>query len=531
MTLLVASVFSDSLLSLRQEMDAAVEGGADAVELRLDLCEGIGDEDITRLRESGTVTGPTILTIRSRGEGGGWDGDDADRVSRMIELGPSADYVDVELALWRRSANIRQKIGLALRRWGHDLTEGVREQFRYGGPQKLILSEHNMATRPATLHADLLEMTAVEACAAVKVAWRARTVRDNFEAFELMRASPMPAIVICMGEDGVASRVLAKKFGAFATFASLGPGQATAEGQISLTEIKNLYRWDAIDSNTCVFGLIGDPVGHSLSPRVHNAGFQAADVNAVYLPFRVDPAYESFKAFMVEVLARPWLDVGGFSVTLPHKENALRFTREIGGQVDARALRIGAVNALVVDAGGNVSAFNTDAPAAMRAIRELAPWTASDLNAREVVVLGAGGVARAVISGLTEAGASVTVFNRDAERGAEVASHFGCRAAPWQERVESRSALLVNCTSLGMASKYDESPMPAESLAHHDSVFDTVYTPRVTKLIHDATARGIPAAGGLGMFIAQAEAQFTLWTGRPAPVEVFGKAAHEGLLE
>jgi 3-dehydroquinate dehydratase/shikimate dehydrogenase len=445
----------------------------------------------------------------------------------MIALGPLADYLDVELSLWRRSANIRQKIGLAARSVKSEYRDDVPKEAGFGGRRKLILSEHDLATRPAKLESDLLEMTAVDNCAAVKIAWRARTVRDNFEAFELMRASPKPAIVICMGEDGLASRVLARKFGAFATFASLGPGQATAEGQISLKEMKRLYRWDALDARSRVFGLIGDPVRHSLSPSIHNAGFQAADINAVYLPFRVDPTYESFKAFMVEVLARPWLDIGGFSVTVPHKEHALRYMQESGRSVDRQSERIGAVNTLVLGVGGEVSGFNTDAAAAMDAIRQLAPGTSGELTGKVAVILGAGGVARAVIAGLTEAGALVTVFNRDAGRAASLAARFGCRAAPWQERITARSALLVNCTSVGMAPHFDESPMPSESVPHHESILDTVYTPRMTRLVREAAASGIPAAGGLGMFIAQAEAQFKLWTGGPVAPGVFARAVEE----
>ena len=324
MTFIAVPIFGNTVEEVRSARDAAVQAGADLIELRVDLMEGVSDEDIRSLRDD--AGHPLILTIRSSAEGGHWDRPDDERISRLIELGPIADYIDVELATWRRSANVRHKIGLAQKRAGHVSQADGKEEIYLASKRKLVFSRHDIQGRPPRLQTDVLAMLSEPSCSIVKLAWQARTVRDNFEAFELMCTSPKPAIVICMGADGLLSRILARKFGAFATFASTNEKNGTAPGQMSVGQMKDLYRWDAIDAATAVYGLIADPVAHSLSPVVHNAAFAAMGCNGVYLPMRVDASYESFKAFMVEVLARPWLDFRGFSVTVPHKEKRLAFS-------------------------------------------------------------------------------------------------------------------------------------------------------------------------------------------------------------
>ncbi|MEK6643363.1 MAG: type I 3-dehydroquinate dehydratase [Planctomycetota bacterium] len=529
MTLLVASIYGHSELELREAVTSAIEQGADAVELRLDLCDGVSDEVLHRLRESGLFTKPLILTIRSASEGGAWEGDDTDRVSRLIELGPIADFIDVELALWKRSANIRQKIGLALARAGHISQVGGKEEIGLAARRKLILSKHDVTTRPSSLHSDVVEMISTEACDAPKLAWRARTVRDNFEAFDLMRESPKLAIVICMGHEGIASRVLAKKFGAFGTFASLESGKVTAAGQVTLAEMRELYRWNSITARTSVFGLIGDPVAHSLSPLVHNASFTSVGVDSVYLPFRVAPGYESFKAFMVEALARPWLGLGGLSVTIPHKENALRYLAETGATIEPIAKRVGAVNTIIVGQDGKLAGHNTDIPAIAQSACRLLACKESDWPGQRVLILGAGGVARAAMGAFALLGAEVVISNRTDDRAKLLATELNCRWEPWDRRTTVESHLLVNCTSCGMAPKSDESPMPTDALANHMAVLDTVYRPHPTRLIREAVSADVPAEGGLGLFISQAALQFQLWTGRDAPVELMRQKAADTL--
>ncbi len=549
MTYLIAPISGSDPDEVRTQAHAALDAGADAIELRLDLAGPFTADDLRALRDTMPPAVPLILTIRSASEGGAWDGGDDDRVSRLIELGPLADYIDVELALWQRSANIRQKIGLALFRRGdgevgsrkseqggcsvpRSAFRPPRSAFRRSAvvglsasrPRRLILSRHDHAGRPATLSADLLAMCGEPLCDVPKLAWRARTVRDNFEAFELMRDSPRPVLAICMGSHGLASRVLAKKFGAFGTFSALAAGLETAVGQLTLAEMRRRYRWDAVDSQTVVYGLIGEPIAHSLSPIVHNAGFDAAQINAVYLPFEVSPGYEPFKAFMVEALARPWLDLRGLSVTIPHKENALRFIRESGGDIDESSSRIGAINTICIQPNGRLVGRNTDDAAALDCICKVFGRDAKDLKGLRTSVLGAGGVARAVVAALAAHGAEVTIFNRTGDKAAALAAEFGCRHRPWDEREKAAADLLVNCTSVGLWPAVGESPMPATALNPPMAIFETVYRPVQTRLLQDARQRGCLTMDGLSMFLHQAQAQFKLWTGRPVLKDAFRKA-------
>ncbi len=531
MTLLVVPVFGADVGEVQAGIKEAVDLGADAVELRIDLMGDLTDEELRAVRRSIPQGIKVILTIRSAAEGGGWEGADADRFSRFIELGPLADYIDVEQRAWRRSANIRQKVELALHRADASLHEPGSAATLDGPRRKLILSQHDQASRPTNLHADLLAMVQEPACDVAKLAWRARSVRDNFEAFELMRAGPRPLISICMGDAGLPSRVLARKFGAFASFASQAPGRATAAGQPTVSELKQLYHWDSIDAATEVYGVLGDPVAHSLSPHVHNAAFAAARRNAVYLPFLVTAGYEPFKAFMVEVLARRWLDVRGLSITIPHKENALRFLHESGAEVDPPAATIGAVNTLIVSPDGSVKGLNTDHAAALKCIQRVVGPRPGGLRGLTIAVLGAGGVARAVVAALTSAGATVTICNRTAERAAALCSRFDCGQRRWAERDRLEADLLVNCTSLGLWPDADASPIQAGALARYGAVFDTVYCPERTKLLHDAANAGCKIIGGLEMFVEQAVAQFIAWTGNAASPASFMDTARRALVQ
>ncbi|MFH1420327.1 MAG: type I 3-dehydroquinate dehydratase [Planctomycetota bacterium] len=534
MTLLAASVFGDSIGQLRERISEAASAGADLIELRIDLMGKIDDCDLRDLITEGSRSCPIILTIRSAAEGGAWSGADDDRIDRLIELGATADYIDIESATLRQSASIRQKVGLALREGRHvsktgSKKTGSEEETDLTGHCRLILSWHDTASRPARLQAGLLEMLAQDARAVVKIAYPARTVRDNFEIFELMRMCPRPLIAICMGEDGLLSRVLAKKFGGFATFAAVGRGRSTAPGQLTIAEMKQCYRWDAIDSKTRVYGVIGDPISHSLSPAVHNAAFASIGHDGVYVPLRIDPSYESFKAFMVEVQARPWLDFRGFSVTIPHKENAHRYIRESGGNLDTSASKVGAVNTIVIEDDGGLHGYNTDAPAAVEAIGSSLGGGQAALAGQSVAVLGAGGVARAVVAALVGVGTDVTVYNRTEARARRLAESFGCRHRPWEERAGIESSIAVNCTSVGMWPDVEASPMPEAAFQAGMTVLDTVYRPLQTRMLHDAGRRGCTTVDGLTLFAGQAQRQCRLWTGRELSVASFRQAALHSL--
>jgi 3-dehydroquinate dehydratase/shikimate dehydrogenase len=549
---------------------AAKAAGADIVEFRVDsphLFSGskgrAGEEEVRRVvRLASRSPLPCIVTCRATSEAGGtggYEGEDAERVALYERLGTASGkdehpprYIDVEMATYSRSANLRQKVNLAVGR-GADPETGQWHEAR--GGTGLILSMHDFTGRPADLLRRLAAMQAEPAASVMKVAYRARSLRDNLELFDLLRENAAgaggakPMIALAMGEFGLLSRVLAPKFGGFLTFAPLRPQTATAPGQPTINELLELYRFRSIGARTKVYGVIGWPVGHSLSPRVQNAAFAAIGADAVYLPLPVPPEYEHFKATLGALIDHAGLDFGGCSVTLPHKENLVRFAGEERARgacdwaVDELARLCGAANTLVVErsTGGEVvrcRVLNTDAPAATACLRaEL-----GDLAGKRVMVIGAGGAARAIAAGLVSERATVVVVNRTPQRAEALARELMERTrgpgsiAPGTEESLAEAHAIVNCTPVGMTGGPAPGSLPLahEAIARSGRqtvVMDTVYAPLETPLLRQARQRGLRTIDGLGMFVRQAALQFEAWTGRAAPAEVMERAAREGASE
>jgi len=498
----------------------AAERGADLVEFRIDRFTDEPDA-VTELVQRSAL--PCIITCRPTWEGGAYDGDEQTRISVIEHAGLGARkpaYIDLELQAWLSSANLRQKISLVV-----DDPDRPRQT-----DTGLILSSHDFETRPIDLIRRVTDMADAPLCRVIKLAWRARSLRDNLEALEIVGEQLKPTIALCMGEEGLASRVLAKKFGALLTFASLEDTSGTAPGQPTVEEIKTLYRWDSLNKDTRVFGVIGYPVGHSMSPPVHNAGFDAAGVNAVYLPMPVPPEYEHFKATVSSWLAMDSLHFGGASVTIPHKENLLRFVAEQGGEVEALADQIGAANTLQVRKDGTLYACNTDYAAALDAVCDGLSIERDGLKGKRVAVIGAGGAARAVVAGFGTYGAEVTVYNRTAEKAQALADQFDAQAAGLDGLADAAADVYINCTPIGMHPNVDASPMPTcPHIGPGVVVFDTIYNPIDTKLLRDAKAAGCVTIPGTEMFVRQGAAQFELWTGKAAPLDVFRRVLEEQL--
>lgn len=511
---------------------AARDAGADLVEFRIDEFFS-GQDPLTEaqtLRLPAESPLPCIVTCRTSAEGGGYDGSDADRVSLYERLGNAFGpgespprYLDLELASWDRSANLRQKVRLAI-----DHPEQQRDLRT-----SLILSLHDFQGRPADLHRRLSRLSEETSAAVVKVAYRARSLRDALELLDLPVMLRRPTIALGMGEFGLLTRVLAPKFGGFLTFASLRPAAATAPGQPTITELLSLYRFRRIDPATALFGVMGWPVAHSRSPLLHNAGFEHAGINAVYLPLPIaadsDPeaSYLSFKATLLELISHKGLTFRGGSVTLPHKESLVRLAREQGWALDEVSAALGAANTLKVDRTPadeptDVRVCNTDAPA----LRDELSLIAGTLTGRTVVVVGAGGVARAAAWAAQRLGARVVVVNRTPAHARALAVVLGgdirvLPAPPWEEQ----PAAIINATPVGMAGGPAPSSLPIDLPADHagppPAILDTVYNPAVTPLVSQAKSRGWPASGGTGMFVRQARAQFRVWTGAEPPQDLF----------
>lgn len=545
------------------EIDAALADaneakllGADIVELRIDSyfpgSEG-DSEDQLRLNELKRLIAecplPVILTCRSATEGGDYDGDEADRVSLLEKLCINTDrppaYLDFELACYQKSANIRQKINLCV---DHPKQErDVRT--------RLILSMHDFDGRPKDLMRRLSEAWAEPAASVVKFAFRARSIRDNLEIFEILRDAPKPTIGLGMGEFGLMSRVLAPKFGGFLTFASLRDEAATAPGQPTIADLLGMYRFRSIGKATKLYGVIGWPVAHSMSPLIHNAGFEAVGHDGVYLPMPVADSDEAIKATVASLVEEIVLHFAGASVTIPHKERMVASgDGRLATDPDPDALGIGAANTAWLDQRGSgtsqwpIRVTNTDA----LAIAQLVEGMLGDVNNATVAVIGAGGVARATAFALARAKATVRVFNRSPERAERLCNEINAQieqlspdrrmlqkgnlsAASLTELSSSEFTLYINCTPVGMTGGPDPEGLsiPVHELAGKlspDTVFfDTVYNPIETPMLRAAKEHGFRTIDGVEMFVRQAAAQFELWTGKGAPVQLFDRLVREKL--
>lgn len=513
----------------------AAEFGGELVEFRIDRFTD-DPEALAQLVEQSAL--PCILTCRPTWEGGGFEGDDQLRISlleRACRGVRQPSYIDLELAAYQRSANMRRSIGRIVDQ------PGQRRPVSTG----LILSAHDLVQRPRDLIRKLKAMADEPACRVIKVAWRARSLRDNLKAFEILQQQYKPTIALCMGEFGLASRVLAKKFGALVTFVALDQDAATAPGQPTLDEMKQRYRWDKLRADTAVYGVIGYPVAQSMGPAIHNAAFDAAGVNGVYLPLPIRPEYEQFKVTVTSWLDAAALHFRGASVTNPHKQNLLRYVQDRGGEIEPLAAQIGAANTLTIRGdsdGSQLYAANTDYGAALDAVCDGLAIGRDGLADRRVAVIGAGGAARAVVAGLVHHGATVVIYNRTIQNAEALAERFNGgpgKAVParLEKLCDSCCELYINCTPVGMHPNVDETPVPtlaggkgARGLATRGLirgwgpgtvVFDTIYNPVETRLLRDARAAGCRVIPGAEMFVRQAAAQFELWTGHAAPMELF----------
>lgn len=569
-TLVCVPIMVESVEAALAEGRLAAEKGADLVEWRIDpfFAGAEGDaEDGYRLAQLQKLLAdsplPCILTCRSAEEGGDYDGDDADRVSLLEKLCCASErppaYLDFELAAYTRSANIRQKINLCV----------AHPKQQRDVTTKLILSIHDFDGRPADLDRRLLTAYDEPACSVVKVAYRARSIRDNLDLFEITSGAIKPTIALGMGEFGLMSRVLAPKFGGYLTFASLRDEAATAPGQPTIDELLGMYRFRSIGRETKVYGVIGWPVTQSLSPLVHNAGFAEVGWDGVYLPMPVvaDPkrrqeTLDSFKATFTTLLDAEQLSFMGASITMPFKDAMVRTAKQLTG-VHPRwshiwpdstgfCTSISAANTfyyalrhdIVGRPGKHLDGFikNTDADAIFSLVRaHLHPKR----EYQHVAVVGTGGVARAAVARIAGCCGTVTIANRTigsalllakGYQNEPVKSHLQAKvvACTTGELSDCKASVYINCTPVGMAGGPDPEGLSIpESVMDHcspDTVFfDTVYNPVETPMLREARRRGFKTIDGVDMFVRQAAEQFEVWTGYEAPVELFDRLCRERL--
>ncbi len=546
MTQICVPIMVETHREALRDATLAAELGADLVEFRVDVFfEDRSDDEkgmveqlhdrIDRVLDLVEVSPvPCIVTCRPHWEGGEYHGDDDERIALVEALGTSDSppaYVDVELATFTRTPEIKARITRALTK--ADDSPATR----------LILSTHDFEGRPSDLTRKIMAMQDEPACSVVKVAYRARSIRDNLELFEILRDRQKPTIALGMGQFGVMSRILAPKFGGFLTFASLRDESTTAPGQITIDELLNLYRFRSITPTTKVYGIIGWPVTQSMSPMVHNAGFEAIGWDGVYVPMPVEGSYESFKATASMLVGAGSLNFEGASVTLPHKEHLLRCYPELD-HAPSRTSIAGSANTLCfeIDQCKEINLYevinphpeNTDS----FAIRELICTELESAQGKSIMIFGAGGVAKGVLAALEDTGATIFITNRNCDRAIDLVKEHttgttlhpitNLFAIDQSELSRHHCNLYINCTPVGMKDGPDPDglsiPIPEMgNLAPETVFFDTVYNPIETPMLKAAKDRGYRTIDGVQMFVKQAEVQFEIWTGQSAPDGLFDR--------
>lgn len=523
-TVLIASLAASEVRALAADLAEAGQLGARWIELRLDPFDGDVDELAGLLIASpGTQW---IFTCRGVREGGRSPLPAEERIRPWLSLATAVGaHVDVEWEDYRTRADLRA----LLRPWAAPFNRSGRE-----GP-RLILSTHRLDGHPLDARSLIRDIRASAPGAIPKAAWMSGGAFDWMEALALLRddrasrcAGDSPPIIIAMGERGGPSRLLARKFGAFGCYAPIRRDAATAPGQTTFEEMIRIYRWNDMDSKTRVYGVAGDPVRHSIGPVLMNRWCRMRGINAVYVPFLV-PRESRLSHWLASLLERPWLDVEGLSVTLPHKSAAFRACEE----VDAAARRSGSVNTLTRREGG-WAGRDTDGMAVVECLGAAlgqSPDRSGPFEGLEVAVLGAGGAARAAVAALSAQGCRLTVYARDLEAAQRLGREFGGLAATWADLEKGRGDVLINATPVGLWPKEDESPASPIALGRWSLVFDMVYHPERTLLIAQAEAAGVRILGGLEMFIRQAALQMETWFGGSPELSDLRPWAREGLAQ
>jgi len=428
--------------------------GADCAEVRLDYLSNPRDSAQVRWDK---LPIPVIATCRGKDRGGRFDGDVAEEVRILqyaVENG--ARFVDMDYRIARPIP-------------GADV----------------IASFHDFESTPPDLPS-LMGNVCASSGQIAKVATMVRSWDDNRRILDLLSQRwPKPVIVAGMGDIGQMTRIVGPSRGSYLTYAGLS-ANASAPGQLTVREMTGMYRYRRIGSATTLIGIIGNPVGHSLSPNIHNRAFQALDLDFVFSKFPTPDVKDFFEN------ARQ-IGIYGFSVTIPHKVSVIPFLDELTPE----AREIGAVNTVFLRDGKWIG-DNTDVHGVKAALASVG----FDPARKSVVILGAGGAAKAAVAAVRGAGKVVVLSRREVP---DASSH--------------KCDLLINATPVGMYPMVDASPVRGPILA--DVVFDMVYNPPITSLLRSARDQGKTVIQGTTMFLAQAARQFEIWTGHRAPSEIF----------
>jgi len=487
----IAMGFSDPEKLLQQALHE-VEAGERFFEFRLDYLPDPekGLKAIRKLLDEYPDTS-ILATCRRHQNHGRFNGSVEEQI-RILEAAVDAGARAVDLEI--ESA---ESVGVKL--------ENLRTRACF------VLSYHNYETTP-TMEPVVRRMTKINADA-YKIVTTARKPTDIYRVLSLAKAHPRdPMVLLAMGEIGFPTRILSTAAGGLYSYAAPSSSEGTASGQVSAKLLRNLYRVEKFSKAAKIYGVIADPVRHSISPAVHNRAFQAKRMDAVYLPFLVHPPHLKDYLTLAEKMG-----IAGFSVTIPHKQKLIRYLDFI----DPLARRVGAVNTVWRKAGKwrgtNTDTVGVTAPLAKR----------MRLAKSSVLLVGNGGAARGAAFALIDAGAKVSIVGRNPDRVRALAKV--CGAEPLlREQCDGRGFdVVVHATPLGMFPHVNDcffkDKIPAEV------VFDMVYNPLETLLVQRAKEQKKEVVPGIQMFIEQAAHQFEIWTGETAPRAIMERAALEAL--
>jgi len=468
--------------TLEANLRDLADSSPDLAELRIDLLESMDMKELVLFPDKAGI--PLILTCRYGKDGGAFNGSSALREALLLGLmDGNYSYLDIEED---------ETSELLVRKAGE---RGI----------KIIRSLHDFNKVPEILYTRLESMALrgdlVKAAVSVSNIRDLNTLFETAETWERAHPGEDRLILLGMGPFGVPSRILAGYMGSFLSFCS-PPGYETAPGHMDWKTLHDIYRAGEIDKHTLLYGIVGNPVLHTRSPHIHNPGFHKNNLRAVYVPFTVDELEPFF-----ELAER--LNIRGFSVTVPHKEEVRSFLQK----EDQAVQSVGACNTVIRGEAG-WEGYNTDVLGFIEPLKAV-----TDLKERKALVIGAGGAARSAVYALQKEGCEVHLFNRTLERAQDLIREFGCEGGSLltlREEMEKGQVydLVIQTTSVGMhGGKGPDNPVPFYSFRGTEIVYDIIYNPPETALMKCARRAGCTVLGGMPMLQEQAAAQFRLFTG------------------
>ena len=507
MSRICVPVCARSINEMRNAVERAAEV-ADLIELRLDCLDDV-EAASPVLDDARSFGRPLIYTLRSAEQGGHSSVDYEGRRRFWSALKPpAADCLfDVEYDLVE------------------DLSSAASLHPLDADWKQVICSHHDFKGVPPDLE-KIYEAMAATPAGIIKIALQANDAIDCLPIFNLLERAHREhrkLIAIAMGPAGIMTRVLGPSRGSFLTYGSLDDDNATAPGQLTARQLRDVYRIERIDSETEIMGIVGNPVSQSLSPLIHNAAFAAANVNAVYLPFQAREVTEFIRRMVHPKTREIVWNLRGLSVTIPHKSSVMPLL----DWIDETAREIGAVNTILVR-DEQLLGYNTDAFGLMAPLNN----RIGPIRDARCAVIGAGGAARAALWALINEGGMAELFARNVDRAAITANDFGVPCHQLSGADFAGFDVVINATPLGMSGATREvTPATAAQLRGVRLAYDLVYNPIETMFLREARAAGCDTLTGIEMLIAQGAEQFRLWTGQFPDANVMRARALRSLVQ